>query len=268
MDLTKEPQTWHYGVVAKWWAEFTTDGPEIEYFRPFVEAGQPALDVACGTGRLLIPYLATGLDVDGCDISEDMITLCRERAEREGVSPTLRVQAMHELDMPRSYRTIYVCGGFGLGGNRDHDVEGLRRMYEHLEPGGTLVLDNEVPYANVWGWQRWTKERRRELPESWPESGDRRTGSDGTEYELRSRLIEVDPLAQRVTVGMRGFMWRDGRLVEQDEHVLKMTLYFTHELRMMLERAGFSDIVLRGDYTDDGPTGDTEFVIFIARKPG
>ena len=28
-----EPQTWHYGVVARWWAEFNTDGPEIDYFR-------------------------------------------------------------------------------------------------------------------------------------------------------------------------------------------------------------------------------------------
>ena len=51
--------------MARWWAEFNTDGPEIEYFRTFVEAGQPALDVACGTGRLLIPYLQGSLDVDG-----------------------------------------------------------------------------------------------------------------------------------------------------------------------------------------------------------
>ena len=49
------------------------DGPEIEYFRRFVEAGQPALDVACGTGRSLVPYLRAGLDVDGCDISPDML---------------------------------------------------------------------------------------------------------------------------------------------------------------------------------------------------
>lgn len=121
MEDPNEPQTWHYGVVARWWAEFNTDGPEIDYFRTFVEAGQPALDVACGTGRLLIPYLQARLDVDGCDISGDMIALCRERAEREGLSPTLRVQAMHRLDMPQTYRTIYVCGGFGLGGNRDRD---------------------------------------------------------------------------------------------------------------------------------------------------
>jgi SAM-dependent methyltransferase len=256
-----EPQTWHYGVVAKWWAEFNTSGPEIAYFQRFVEAGQPALDVACGTGRLLIPYLHAGLDVDGCDISADMIALCRERAEQEGLSPTLRVQAMHQLDMKRTYRTIYICGGFGLGGSRDHDEEALRRIDEHLEPGGTLVLDNEVYSSDVWGW------RRRDPPEPWPETGDRRTGSDGTEYELRGRIVDVDPLGQQVTSEIRGSMWREGRLVEQDQHVLKMTVYFANELHLMLERAGFSDIQVRGDYTDEAPTGDTEFVVFIARKP-
>jgi hypothetical protein len=31
--------------------EFNTSGPEIAYFQTYVEAGQPALDLACGTGR-------------------------------------------------------------------------------------------------------------------------------------------------------------------------------------------------------------------------
>jgi len=98
-------------------AEFNVSGPEIDYFRKFVEAGgQPALDVACGTGRLLIPYLRAGLDVDGCDLSDDMLSLCRARAEAEGLSPNLHKQPMHRLDLPRRYRTILVCGSFGLGG--------------------------------------------------------------------------------------------------------------------------------------------------------
>jgi SAM-dependent methyltransferase len=187
-----EPQTWHYGVVARWWAEFNLDGPEIDYFRPFVEAGQPALDVACGTGRLLIPYLHAGLDVDGCDISPDMLALCRERAERESLAaPNVYPQALHELDLPRRYRTIFCCGGFGLGGYRQHDVEGLRRIYEHLEPGGTFVVDNEVPYAAV-GRKYWTKEERATLPRPWRDRGDRKTAADGTEFELWSRLAELD----------------------------------------------------------------------------
>jgi SAM-dependent methyltransferase len=246
-DADEQPQTWHYGVVAKWWAEFEISGPEIAYFQRYVEAGQPALDVACGTGRLLIPYLHAGLDVDGCDISADMIALCR--------------------DLPRKFRTIYVCGGFGVSGDRHQGEEALRRMYEHLEPGGMLILDHEVPYNDAGLWPYWTKERRRELPGGWPEPGDRRTGSDGAEYELRGRLVDLDPLAQQVTMEMRGFMWRDGALVEQDEHILKMMLYFRHELQLMLERAGFRDIQVLGDYRDEEPTGDTGFVVYSGRRP-
>jgi len=122
------PQTWHYGLIAKWWAEFNDDfrPHEIPYFQRYVERGQPALDVACGTGRLLLPYLRAGLDVDGCDVSADMVEVCRQKAAGEGLSPTLFVQPMHELDAPRSYRTIFVCGAFGLGSNREQDEEALQ----------------------------------------------------------------------------------------------------------------------------------------------
>jgi ubiquinone/menaquinone biosynthesis C-methylase UbiE len=263
----EQPQTWHHGVVARWWAEFNVSGPEIVYFQKFIEdAGQPALDVACGTGRLLIPYLRAGLDVDGCDISSDMLALCRERAEHEGLSVNLYPQAMHELDLPRKYRTILVCGGFGLGGNREQNLESLRRFYAQLEPGGLLVLDNEVPYADKGMWRYWLKEERQALPKSWCPPGERRRGSDGAEYELRSRVVDFDPLAQCVTLEMRADMWREGQHVADEQHVLKMTLYFTSELLLMLERTGFSDVVVRGDYTDEEPTADTNFVVFIARK--
>jgi len=263
-----DPRTWHYGVVARWWAEFNLDGPEIAYFQRFIEDdGEPALDVACGTGRLLIPWLRAGLDVDGCDISPDMLARCRERAEAEGLTPTLLAQPMHGLDPPRRYRTIVVCGGFGLGGNRELDALALDRLSASLEPGGTLLLDNEVPYADTRLWRRWTREAREALPEDWPDRSDRRRASDGTDLELRSRIVALDPLAQHVTMEMRGRRWRDDQLLEEDVHTLHMSLYFTHELRMMLERAGFTDIALKGDYTDDAPTPDTDFVVFVARKP-
>ena len=43
-------------------ANFNIDGPEVDYFGQFVQAGQPALDAACGTGRLLVPWVSAGLD--------------------------------------------------------------------------------------------------------------------------------------------------------------------------------------------------------------
>ena len=159
--------TWHHGLMARWWANFNLDGPEIDYFRRFVEAGQPALDAACGTGRLLVPWVAAGLEVDGVDASADMIACCREAGERVGRSPALYVQPLHGLDLPRRYGSIVVCGGFGLGATRAQDVEGLRRLFAHLEPGGLLALDygstSSTPSAGG-GGSRARPTRRRPRP--------------------------------------------------------------------------------------------------------
>jgi hypothetical protein len=197
-----------------------------------------------------------------------MIALCREKAEREGLSPTLFVQPMHELDPPRRYGTIFVCGGFGLGSDRDGDAEALRRFHEYLEPGGTLVLDNENPYSDGYSWRYWLKDGRAELPRPWKplEEAERRRGSDGTEYALQSRVVDFDPLEQRETHEIRAGMWRDGELVREEEHTLHMTLYFKNELLLLLERAGFTDVVVHGDHREKPPTRDSDFVVFVAKK--
>jgi SAM-dependent methyltransferase len=260
-------ETWHHGLMSTWWAEFNRGGPEIDFFGRFVAAGQPALDLACGTGRLLLPWLRAGYDVDGCDASADMIARCREQAEREGLAANLYAQSMHGLDLPRRYRTIVVCGGFGLGGVRAHHVEGLRRIFAHLEPGGTFVLDNEAPYSDPFAWKHWTSPGRAELPRPWGEPGERRTGADGAEYALRARLVDLDPLTQQTRYEVRLWMWRDGELVAEEEHRLDMTLYFTYELVALLEQAGFVDVELRAGYEDRPPIADDAFVVLVARKP-
>jgi SAM-dependent methyltransferase len=263
-------QTWHYGLIAKYWAEFNDDfrPHEIPYFRRHIEnGGEPALDVACGTGRLLLPYLRDGLDVDGCDVSADMVALCREKAEGEGLSPTLFVQPMHELDAPRAYRTIYVCGAFGLGSTRDQDLEALRRFFAHLDPGGTLLLDIEVPYADTHQWPYWLKDGRSSLPEAPRPPRDRRRAADGSEYALRSRILELDPLEQRVTLEMHAELWRGDVQEAAEDHLLTIGLYFRNEVLLMLERAGFADVVVEGDHNDLSATADDEFVVFVARRP-
>jgi SAM-dependent methyltransferase len=264
-----DPQTWHHGLVATWWAEFNDDfrPHEIAYFQRHIERnGEPALDVACGTGRLLIPYLRAGLDVDGCDVSGDMIERCREKAAREGLTPTLFVQPMYELTPPRRYRTIFVCGAFGLGSTREQDAVALRRFHDLLEPGGTLLIDIEVPYADAKQWRYWTSDGRRALPEELPPPREHRLASDGAEYTLRGRVVDLDPLEQRVALVMHAERWRDGALDAAEDRTLTINLYFRNELLLMLERAGFADVRVEGDHNDLPMTPDDEFLVFLARK--
>ena len=251
--------------MARYWAEFIHSGPEIAYFKAFVEEeGGPALDVACGTGRLLVPFLRAGLDVDGVDVSEDMIALCREQARAEGLEPNLYCQAVHLLDLPRRYRTVFMCGGFGIGGNRQHDMLGLARMRHHLEPGGFFVMNHQAPYANARDWQYWLKEKRNELPLEWMLS-ERERARDGTDYQQDFRVVALDPLAQRLTWQMRTTLWRGEQSLAQDTHEIQNTAYFANEVVMMLERAGFTDIHVLGGYEAREARPDDDFLVFTAR---
>ena len=267
--MAAEPQTWHYGLIADYWAEFNDDfrAFEIQYFQRWVErGGGPALEAGCGTGRVLIPLLRAGLDVDGCDVSEDMVAHCREKAAREGLSPTLWTQPMHRLDPPRTYKTVYVCGAFGLGSTRAQDSEALRRFHACLESGGTLLVDHEVPYASdAVTWQWWQKTHRPELPRAWREPDERQRASDGSEYELQSRVLDLDPLEQRLTLEIRVERWRDGKLEAEETRTLTSTMYLKNEVVLMLRDAGFAKVAVEGDHNDTPATRDDGFLVFIAR---
>jgi SAM-dependent methyltransferase len=266
--MNEQPQTWHYGLIAQWWAEFNAPDPEeLAFYRIIVEDnGQPALYLACGAGRLLLPLLSAGLDIDGCDISPDMLAYCRDGAARQGLTARLYGQAMHELDLPRRYRTIYICDSFGIGGRRDQDAEALQRCYDHLVPGGTLVFSHYLPNDDLEHWQYWLLEQRRRLPEAWSEAGTRRRTSRGDEIGLRTRVVDLDPLEQRQTLEMRAEPWRAERLVEREDRLLQESLYFRNEIVLLLANAGFADVSVRAGYSVKEPTAEDTMLVFIARR--
>lgn len=264
--MNDEVQTWHYGLVARHWAENNTTGAEIAYFQRLIERyGQPALDAGCGTGRLLIPFLRAGLDVDGCDVSGDMLAHCQQTAEREGLAPRLYEQALHQLALPRLYQTIVVCGVFGIGVSRAQDFIALQRLYEHLEPGGVLLLDHDLPYGDAKVWPMWRKEAWTQLPEAWPDYIGT-PPADDHEYELHYRLVAVDPFEQRSIGEMRTLLFKDKQVIADHTRTLTSNYYFHHEMRMLLEQAGFKIEAEKGDLTDEDASAEHEFIVYVARK--
>ncbi len=245
-------RTWHHGLVARWWAEFNKGGEDVDYFlRAIGTSGQPVLDAGCGAGRLLLPLRRAGIDADGSDTSADMLAWCRTGAESEGLSVNLYQQPMHALKLPRRYRTVVVCGAFGLGGTRAQDLEGLRRIHQHLEPGGALVMDHYLPnLESPRTWPAWIE--KPDLPGRWSKRADRRRAGDGTELELRSRSLAFDPLEQTTTLEMRAAHYIDGREVAAETSAIDINLYFKNEIELMLATAGFREIEVSA-FSEDRP---------------
>lgn len=266
---TPRDATWHFGLVARYWAEFNEPEPdELAWYRDAIhEGGEPALDLACGTGRLLVPLIAAGLDVDGVDVSPDMLEWATTLATRAGRSPNLYCQPMDALDLPRRYRTIYCCDSFGIGGDRRRDLETFRRVRRHLEPGGVFVFSIELMYADddEQRFARWLPGHRDNLPRPWRAPGPRERAADGDEFELTTRLVEVDPLEAREIIEIRARLWRDGAVVAEETGRLAANQYLIPELRLMLDVAGFRDISIEGRYNRKAATSEDRTVVFIAR---
>jgi SAM-dependent methyltransferase len=230
--------SWHHGLIADWWANFNWDAPELELYRPYLR--EPVLDAGCGAGRLLVPWHRDGIDIDGCDVSADMLERCRERAPEA----TLWVSALHELTPPRRYNTIVCSGVFGLGTTREQDELALRKLCDALEPGGTLVLDNEEK-PRAWTVRDWSK------------NADRKTTADGVEFALRSRVVGVEEDGRCVRLQIRAET-SDGR---REEHELTMRQWYRDELVPLLERSGFARV-------DVLPGVDETIVVYVASRDG
>lgn len=263
------PQIWHFGLMARDWIEFYTDaGSEGAYFKKIIErAGGSALDLGCGSGRLLLPFLQAGLDVEGCDYSADMLAVCQESLIAHGVDTALHNQGMHELDLGRTYKAIIACGVIGLGGSKRLARLAMQRCYEHLEPDGVFAFDYQVPWNDPPYWNGWLPEGRQSLPTDWFQPQAKRwLMSDGDSLESTVRIISQDPLNGTAVKQIRLRLWRDDVMIKEEIQTLGSEGYLKDELLLMLNLAGFEDVQIFGDYTDEPATMDHKNLVFVAKK--
>jgi demethylmenaquinone methyltransferase / 2-methoxy-6-polyprenyl-1,4-benzoquinol methylase len=110
--------------------------------RAEVGPGDSVLDVCCGTGDLafeLAKRVSPAGRVVGCDFSEPMLDLAREKGERAGAG-SVRFEWADALQLPYDAgRFDAVTVGFGVRNFADRD-RGLREMARVLRPGGRLVV--------------------------------------------------------------------------------------------------------------------------------
>jgi SAM-dependent methyltransferase len=251
-----EPDVEYVGLVAQAWDALRGDTSGWEdrgfYFDLIRERGEPVLDVGCGTGRLLLDFLALGIDIDGVDNSPEMLALCRRKAERLGLAPSIRLQRMEQLDLPRRYRAILVpSSSFQLLLEPADAREAIRRFHDHLEPGGTLVM----PFIAM--NDAYDRSYTVEAP---LEDGTtvRRTGREV--FDPATRLESTEDLYE---------VLRDGVVERSERHVREPATraWSEDEVAALFDEAGFVDLEWCANFTRaPHQTGDEVFTV-VARRP-
>jgi ubiquinone/menaquinone biosynthesis C-methylase UbiE len=250
----------YYGLMAQTWDLFRGDTSQWEdrqfYLDLLHESGQPVLDVGCGTGRLLVDYLSQGVDIDGVDVSPEMLALCRQKAEAQGLKATLYEGNMETMRLPRHYRTILVpssCFQLVLEPERAHRA--IDNFYKHLLPGGTLVM----PFMKLWfeGYDS-----------SWRLTGEKVRPSDGATIKRWSRNW-YDPETQLESTEDRYEAIKDGVIIASEHHSRSpATREYTQRQALDLYiQGGFVDLRIYKGFTHEQASADDEIFVISGVRP-
>src|SRR5260370_36664651 len=104
-----------YDLIASFYdIEHAHYDEDVDLYRDFATVcNGPVLELACGSGRLLLPLAEEGYEVTGVDTSANMLNLARQRLERAGVvSPCKLVQqAPCSLQVEQKFRLAFIALG-------------------------------------------------------------------------------------------------------------------------------------------------------------
>jgi len=233
---------------------------DLPFWQSLAEsAGDPVLELACGTGRLLLPLARAGFSVTGLDASQFMLAVAKRKLAQEDEVVRTRCRLvegnMAEFALDERFGIIYIpARSFQILRTRDEQQSCMECCAQHLRPSGLLAIDVFNPRLDFLI-----------SPEGHHDGPNEFLGPSASSviHEAHSRY----DLANQALTADWWYVARDekGRATRHD-YGLEMRYFFRFEMEWMLEACGFEVKALYGNFDRSEFASDSPEMIFVARK--
>ncbi len=222
----------YFGILADWYDRLLVDEKnDIDYYVPLVTGrGGRALELACGTGRLLVLIRKSGIEIDGVDISSEMLAHCKTKLDSLNLKSGLFEQDIVSFKTEKTYDTIFISGGsFCMIDDFNEAQKCIQNIYEHLNNNGVFVLDIFKPTQDAKSDSEGTETLMRTA-----QSGDQKLVCFGnTKYDFEEQVLSGSYSYELHSEDAETQIVKD---------TFKMRWYGKYEFKLMLESAGFKNI--------------------------
>ncbi len=241
----------HYFAIEKNHRDISND---VSFISALIKQKKnPALlDLGCGTGEHLSLLVKQGIRCTGIDISEDMLSMARERFP--GSIEFIR-SSMSDIDYDNAFDMVISL--FGSFDYLVHDAEiesMLRKIYRALKPGGIGILE-------IWNSPPIQKIREKEI-------GPVSTTSHGGSSIRRERGFKLrdDPFKTVVEVNYRYTIdGREGMKTVRDRHVMRC--FTTGEITRFITAAGFTVKNIFANFLSDPYKENSNRMVVLFERP-
>lgn len=200
----------------------------------------PVLDIACGTGRILLPCLQEGVDIEGVDLFQPMLDRLRKKATALGLSPQLHQADMSSFSLPRRYALVIIpFNAFIHNMTQQAQIRCLELCREHLLPTGLLAFDTFFPSLEIVGAAQNTRVLEGEFPHP-------TTGLPIRLYDTR----RFDRVAQEQhSINEIELLAADGSITTVHRSQASSRYIYKNEMQLLLQAAGFERWEIHGDFS-------------------
>jgi SAM-dependent methyltransferase len=218
------------------------------------------LELASGTGRVMLPIARAGKEVTGVELSRKMLDRCRERVAAEPDDVRARITLV-EGDM----RDFALEERFSLAiipfrpmqhlMTIEDQLSCLDAIRRHLVPGGRLIFDVFNPVLVRIGSPpaaEWNDTPETPLP-------------DGSSFRRSGRMVAVHRIEQINDVELIYYVTPPGGETERRVHAFGMRWFMRPELEHLVARAGFTLDTIYGNFDRTPLTDGSPEMIVVAR---
>ncbi len=224
------------------------------YLAEAKNARGPVLEVACGTGRILLRFLTKGIDAEGIDSSGAMLSELRKKAKTLSLEPHIHKADMRRFSLGKRYKLIIVpYRSFLHLKDDDERMSALRSFFDHLQDSGRLILHIYNPSPD---------DLERGASPSLLESEDL-VSDDGRDYHL-DWFMGYDRKTSRAHYRI-SLSFEDR---PEDDAVFEMDLYFLRlkDIERLLERCGFRNIRSYNGFGYEKADENSREVVWVAER--
>lgn len=119
---------------------------DIDYYRRLcLHRGGRTLELGCGTGRILLPLLQSGVDIIGVDQSPGMLAQLLKDAQELNLQPEIMLGTLASFTTPPCHTVLAPYSVVTYLTDMEQLLVFFRRALRALDASGLLVVDTFVP---------------------------------------------------------------------------------------------------------------------------
>lgn len=202
---------------------------EVDFYLSFVkDKSMKVLEPMCGNGRLLIPFMLEGIQIDGFDLSEHMLEVCQIKSRKLNLNPNVFIGKIEDFKTDQLYDLIIIpFGSFSLLSD-ELVANSLTNLKLALKKGGKILLTIVTKSDTINETSTWKETNRIQLDQ---------------EFIVEYRKVEYDIGNSLLNTQLRYELIQNEDIIKSEMMDFCIRLYERKEFEELLYLQGFQHVV-------------------------